>query len=118
MSKSTSLIAGVALFATLGVAPGASPAEAAAPARTLTSGVYVTPAGAWLQLPSYAPVAKSGTYKTSGRPKTKACSLRAVDTAGQTVANAILMEARSATVRIPTNAAIVEVSGPCKWRRS
>ena len=111
-------VAAVAVIYAVSGALTPSPAAAGAPVRTLASGVYVTPAGRLLDLPSLVPVAQAGTYKTSGRPVNKACALRAVDVSGVTVANSILVKARSATVRIPASTVIVEVSGPCKWRHS
>jgi hypothetical protein len=110
-----------AILAALAVTAGAQiiaaqPADAATAA--LASGVYVTPAGRDMGLlPSYTPVARPGTYKTSGRPGKKICSLRAVDMYNDTVANAILGKARSWTITIPATAAVVEISGVCKWTR-
>jgi len=108
--------AGLILASLSGMFTGPAPAQAAT-VRTLSSGVYATPAARNLALPSYVPVAQPGTYKTSGRPASKVCALRAVDMAGVTVANSILMNAKSGTVKVPASAVLIEISGPCKWRR-
>lgn len=111
------IAAAVATTAALGGLAVAAPAEAAT--RTLTSGVYATPAGRDMGVaPKYMPIASPGTYKTTGRPVNKACALRALDAYGQEAAGVLLVNARSFTIRVPAHALIIEVSGVCKWRRA
>lgn len=97
----------------------AAPADAAA-ARTLRSGVYVTPLGREAGvLPSGAdpvPTARPGVYRTT-RGKGQACALSAFDAYGVLVEGATLVKARRLTIRVPRTTAIITVSGPCKWRR-
>jgi len=113
-----SIAAVIATTAALGGLAVATPAQAAT-TRTLTSGVYVTPAGRDMELlPAYLPVARPGTYKTTGRPGSKPCALRTLDAYGVTGAHTILVKARSFTVRIPADTVVIEVSGVCKWRRA
>ena len=83
--------------------------------RTLRSGVYVTAIGRELGIA--APLIKAGRYRTANRPGHATCALRGTDKYGTTTGNVILIKARSWTVRLPADTAVVEVAGPCTWRR-
>jgi hypothetical protein len=111
--------AAVFVLATVGVIAGAGSASAAPKTvTTLRAGLYQTPAlvAVGAVMPSYVPVLKPGTYTTT-RTGRQVCTLRAIGEIGETSSNLILAFAKSGTVKVAADSWVVEVTGPCVWRR-
>lgn len=112
-------IAAVVLtVAAVGVAGATSANAAPKTVTTLRAGIYQTPTlvAVGEVLPSYVPMAKLGTYTTT-RSGRQICTLRAIGWAGETTGNLILAEAKRGTVKVSAAAVVVEVTGPCVWRK-
>jgi hypothetical protein len=61
-------------------------------------------------------VARTGTYATT-RTGRQICTLRGIGWSGETTGNLILADAKNGTVKITAAAVVVEVTGPCTWKR-